>query len=113
MSHDPYAHNRSDSVDGIGKPFASGNNGGCVEVSNFACGCCHVYDSKHPDEAPKAYNAVERLAVLADIAVGKNPRFHLGDAVRAALLEALAKDDLTIFWTAVEAEKERLALTAC
>jgi hypothetical protein len=104
--HDPYGHDVSESLDGWGKPRASQDSTNCVDVAAFPNGDIWLGDTKRPDLDYLAFNPGERIAVLLEVALGRDPRFHLGEKVRLAVLEALKTGDFTI---AFDAAREEIA----
>ncbi|MDH6113729.1 hypothetical protein P3T36_007513 [Kitasatospora sp. MAP12-15] len=107
--HDPYSHDVSESLDGWGKPLASEDSTNCVDVAEFPNGDIWVGDTKRPDLDYLAFNQAERIAVLLEIALGKDPRFHLGENVRLAVLKALETGDTSIAFDAARTEITSLA----
>jgi hypothetical protein len=93
--HDPYTHSEFESAHGWGKPAASANNSGCVDLIEFPGGDVMIRDTKRPDLAPLAFNKRERTAVLLSVLLGNDERFYLDEDERLAVLDAVRTGDVT------------------
>ncbi len=66
MSHDPYAHDGTESITARVKSFASNGNTGCLTIKRFSDGCVELGDDKPGHEndqirlLPEAWSAVHR-----------------------------------------------------
>lgn len=92
--HDPYVHAESESLHGWGKPKASENQGGCVDVIEFPNGDFMIRDTKRPDLTPLAFDKTERVAALISVLTGNDERFYLDEDERQAVLEAVSTGDV-------------------
>ncbi|GAA1955081.1 DUF397 domain-containing protein [Kitasatospora viridis] len=107
--HEPYSHDVSESLEGWGKPLASQDSTNCVDVAEFPNGDVWVGDTKRPDLDYLAFDKAERIAVLIEIALGRDSRFYFGEEVRRAVLKALETGDSSL---AIEAVRKEIASLA-